>query len=36
MILKCSEILSLFGQGRLLQETTVSMYLGFLKNPPSI
>jgi len=36
MISKYSEFLSLFGQGRLLEETTVSMYCEFLRNPPSI
>jgi hypothetical protein len=36
MIPKCSEFLSLFGQGRLLEETTVSMYREFLRNSPSI
>jgi hypothetical protein len=36
MIPKCSEFLSLFGQGRLLEETTGSMYRELLRNPPSI
>jgi len=36
MILKCSEFLSLFAQGRLMEGTTVSMCREFLRNPPSI